>query len=75
VANLNQVRAAKAKLKDEVGGRADVVGIGIGGSESSYFLKVNLRTRATGNLPQTVDGVPVEYEVVGTVRPLSRSGG
>lgn len=72
-ATIEQARAAKAKLKERLKDRANVVGIGIGREEASYCVKVNLGTEASDDLPQNVDGVIIRYEVVGTIR--SRTAG
>ena len=66
---LDQARAAKAKLRTQLKSDADVVGIGIGRDEASYCVKVNLSCATRRKLPETVDGVKVHYEVVGTIRP------
>ena len=72
-ATIEQALAAKAKLKERLKDRSDVVGIGIGREQASYCVKVNLGAEASGDLPQNVDGVMVRYEVVGTIR--SRTAG
>ncbi|MGH6945791.1 MAG: hypothetical protein ACREDZ_00545 [Kiloniellales bacterium] len=72
-ATVEQARAAKAKLKERLKDRVDVVGIGIGRESASYCVKVNLGAEASGDLPQEVDGVAIRYEVVGAIR--SRTAG
>ena len=67
---IDQARAAKAKLRQRLQARSDVVGIGIGRNKASYCLKVNLRGSRLQGLPQVVDGVDVRYETIGTIRPV-----
>ena len=65
---LDQARAAKAKLVEELGSKAGIVGIGIGKDHASYCVKVSLQKENRRGLPRAVDGVTIRYEVVGTVR-------
>ena len=45
-----------------------VVGVGITRIGEGYGLKVNLSEKVTtGQLPETVAGVPIQIEVVGTI--------
>ena len=68
--SLDKVRAAKAGLRQHLGKSVDVVGIGVTGREGRYALKVNVRQMPKGRtLPSEINGVPVKFEVVGTVRP------
>jgi hypothetical protein len=48
----------------------DHADVGICGHETGYALKVNLRTPASIDLPQVMEGIPVQYEVVGDIRLL-----
>jgi hypothetical protein len=68
--SLDQVRAAKAGLKQNLGKSVDVVGVGVTKRKGQYVLKVNVERMPKGRtLPSEIDGVPVEFEVVGTLRP------
>jgi hypothetical protein len=69
---LEQARAAKAKAKEEVAGRATVVGVGLCRVDGDYAVKVNLAAAPAEGaaLPQSIDGVPVRYEVVGSLKAL-----
>ena len=64
---LKQARAAK-KVATKALADLPVVGIGITRVGEGYGLKVNLDAAATGEVPATVDGVPIQVEVVGKVR-------
>ena len=64
---LKQARAAKARAATVLAA-LPVAGIGITRVGAGYGLKVNLESAATGEVPATVDGVPVQVEVVGKVR-------
>ena len=64
---LDEVRAAKTQAHALL---ADfpVVGVGITRIGDGYGLKVNLSAKvARGQLPETVAGVPIQVEVVGTI--------
>jgi hypothetical protein len=67
---LDEARAAKARALEVFGHLATVVGVGITRIGGGYGVKVNLREPPTSRatLPETVDGVPVRVEVVGTIR-------
>ncbi|MDB5290487.1 MAG: hypothetical protein JWL69_1728 [Phycisphaerales bacterium] len=67
---LDDARAVKGRALEVFGPLAEVVGIGITRIGEGYGLKINLRRPpAPGvNLPEEVDGVPVNVEVVGTIR-------
>ena len=67
---VDQARAAKKRAMDVFKRLAPVVGIGITRIDGGYGVKVNLRDRPKAKvaLPQTIDGVPVRVEVVGTIR-------
>lgn len=69
---LDEARAAKERAKSLFAGRASVVGIGLTRVGDGYGVKVNLEAPppADAGLPETIDGVPVRIEVIGTVRPL-----
>ena len=68
--SLNEVRAAKEKLKGLVETNRAVNGIGISKDEDGYyFIKINLASESTDPIPKEVDGVPVAIETVGRIRP------
>lgn len=70
-ADLDEARAAKERAKSFFAGNASVVGIGLTRVGDGYGVKVNLGTPPApdADLPDTIDGVPVRIEVVGTIRP------
>lgn len=61
-------RAAKIKAAELAGDLAEVVGVGLTRRAGSYAVKVNLKAPTGESLPGDVDGVPIVYEVVGTIR-------
>jgi hypothetical protein len=67
---LEEARAAKPKALAAIGRFASVVGVGITWNDDGYALKVNLAKPPPPNahLPEAIDGVPIEVEVVGTIR-------
>ena len=67
---LEQARAAKAQALAVFSRKAPVVGVGITRVGDGYGVKVNLgATPEPGvELPQSIDGVPVRTEVVGSIR-------
>ena len=66
--SLDEARSAKEKIKHILEKFDTVVGVGITRNDDGYGLKVNLRADAeSGSIPQTIDGVPVEVEVVGAI--------
>lgn len=67
--SLEQARAAKLRAKKLLPTLASVVGIGIIRLDGGYGVKVNLGTPlAPGvTLPSEVDGVPVRFEVTGSI--------
>ena len=68
--SIDQVRAVKSGLKQNLGTSVDVVGIGVTRRQGHYVLKVNIgKMPKDRELPSEVDGVPVEFEVVGRIRP------
>lgn len=68
--SLDRVRAAKLGLKQNLGKSVDVVGVGVTRRKGHYVLKVNVgKMPEDRELPSEIDGVPVEFEVVGRVRP------
>lgn len=68
-ATIESARAAKEEAKRRLAGRTDIVGIGVTRHGKGYAVKVNLGNAVdTATLPQTVNGVPVIFEVVGGIR-------
>jgi hypothetical protein len=71
-ATLDQARAVKAVAIERLAeyGILGVVGIGITRIAESYAVKVNLEKHpASGvELPTSIDGVPVRFEVIGEIR-------
>ncbi len=70
---MSKVRAAKNTLAQDLAaaGVRATIGIGIVGGVPA--VKVNVQTDAArAKLPATVDGVPVQVEVVGKVRKQER---
>jgi hypothetical protein len=69
VHTLEDARTAKRKALRVFGKKAAVVGVGITQIDGGYGLKINLREppQPGANLPETLDGVPVRVEVVGTL--------
>jgi len=69
MADLQQVRAAKARLRAQLAGRDGVGGIGITRAGDGYCLQVNVTRPADGEgLPVKVDGVDVRVRVTGPIR-------
>lgn len=69
-ATLNAARCAKDEAKRQVAATADVVGVGLTKARTGggYAVKVNVRAAPKLPVPETVQGVPVVVEVVGTIR-------
>jgi len=67
---LEDARTVKPKALKVFGKKAAVVGVGITEIDGGYGLKVNLREPPEPGvaLPETLDGIPVRIEVVGTLR-------
>lgn len=70
VSTLHEARAAKERVKELLGERDELRGVGITRSDEGYALKVNLSERNEVRLPAEIDGVPVQVEIVGEVRAL-----
>jgi hypothetical protein len=64
---LEQARAAKEKAKRLF---TSNVGVGITKVNDGYAVKVNLQEPLVDkeNIPTAIDGVPVQFEVVGEIR-------
>ena len=69
---IEDARTAKPKALRVFGKKATVVGVGITEIDGGYGLKVNLREppQPGVTLPETLDGVPVRVEIVGTLHKL-----
>lgn len=68
VTEIEQARVAKAHLRAALAGRRGVQ-VGLRRRADGYCLLVNLVDAADGaELPEQVDGVPVDVRVVGPVR-------
>jgi hypothetical protein len=67
---LDQARAAKERAKAIFAENASVVGIGLTRAGDGYGVKVNLNApfASDAKLPETIDGVPIRFEVVGPIR-------
>ena len=67
---LEEARAAKPRALDAFRRKASVVGVGITRIDGGYGVKVNLQAAPDPEveLPDTIDGVPVRVEVVGTIQ-------
>lgn len=75
-ATLDQARLAKPKALEIVRSHPELhealTGIGISFAESGYGLKINFSTRVPWEavLPASIDGVPLQVEIVGRVEGL-----
>ncbi len=70
-ATLDQARAAKNKLLEQLRHRVDLRGVGIAVVDGGYGVKVNFARRPPrGLVPDDVDGVPVIVDIVGSTRLL-----
>jgi hypothetical protein len=68
--SLEQVRAAKAGVRRNLGSAFDIVGVGVTRSSGSLALKVNVKEIPAGvELPTEIEGVPVVFEAVGKITP------
>ncbi len=69
--SLDEARAAKERAKSLLAGNSLVVGLGLIRVGDGYGVKVNLVSppAADTRLPETINGVPVRIEVIGTIRP------
>jgi len=70
--SLDAVRAAKAKARALLPPEAEIVGIGLTIADGRDAIKVNLARPCPLPLPDTIDGVPVVYAVVGSIAPRER---
>jgi hypothetical protein len=69
---LEQARAAKPRVLAVFEQLAAVVGVGVTRVDGGYGVKVNLQALPLERkaLPVSVDGVPVQVEVVGNIRKI-----
>ncbi|HEY2589516.1 MAG TPA: hypothetical protein VGI81_27465 [Tepidisphaeraceae bacterium] len=69
-ATLDQARAAKDQALKVFSRLADVVGVGITRLGDGFAVKVNLRGPPPADVPlaQSIAGVPVKVDIVGTIR-------
>jgi len=67
--SLGRARAVKGRALTLFQPYAEVMGVGITKIGGVYGVKVNLRDEpAAGvSLPESIDGVPIKIEVIGTV--------
>jgi hypothetical protein len=70
---IERARAAKAAAKKELADVPGVSGFGLTKVGADYALKVNLRDALPPGVkvPERIDGVPVQVEIVGTIRKRS----
>ena len=67
---IEQARKAKEEASRSLSPSLPIVGLGLTKQGENYALKVNLsRHIAPTRLPQLMRGVPIVYEVVGSIRP------
>lgn len=69
--SIDQARAAKARLLEQLEGLPFLAGVGIGIGRAGCWVKVNLNAPppADVSIPGDIDGVPVQVEVVGRILP------
>jgi hypothetical protein len=74
-ASLENARAVKARLSDEIGNHPQVNGIGITRVGGGFGVKVNLEhgKRQDFQVPDEIDGVRIRFEPVGPITKLSDS--
>jgi hypothetical protein len=74
-ASIENARAVKAKLSDQIGNHPQVNGIGITRIGGGFGVKVNLERgeRQDFSVPDEIDGVRIHFERVGPIRKLSES--
>lgn len=71
-ATLEAARSAKDEAARQLADKADVVGIGLTKTKrGGYAVKVNVRKAPAEAMPESVQGVPLLIEVVGTIRKRS----
>jgi hypothetical protein len=69
MATLDEARRAKEAVLSMLEHHGAVNGVGVAPVEGGFAVKVNLSAPAADvQLPTTIEGVPVVWEVVGEVR-------
>jgi hypothetical protein len=69
VATLDEARRAKEAVLGMLEQHSAVNGVGVAPVEGGFAVKVNLSAPAADvQLPTTIEGVPIVWEVVGEVR-------
>jgi hypothetical protein len=73
--SIEQARVAKGKVKDLFSASPSLqralAGVGIGRIGDDYAVKVNLsQPLENAGLPDSLDGVPIELEVIGKIHKL-----
>jgi hypothetical protein len=67
--SIEKARAAKAVAAERFGGLSGLLGIGITRVHGDYAVKLNLAQPVReGAIPSHLDGVPVQVEVIGSVK-------
>ena len=69
-ASLEAARAAKGKAASAFRGVGEIVGVGLVSIGDGYGIKVNLAKapeKGLSSVPKQMNGVPVHFEVVGTI--------
>jgi hypothetical protein len=69
MADLEQARAVKARLRTELAGHHGVRGVGLVRVRHGYAVRVSLESTDDDDLPPDVDGVPIRVAVVGAITP------
>jgi hypothetical protein len=73
MANLEAAQAASRALACRLGDDRRVNGVGIAGSRPNFAVRVNLVDGADRpDLPDEIEGVPVEVKVVGQIVLLAQ---
>jgi hypothetical protein len=69
MADLDQARAAKARLRSHLAGHDGIRGVGISRGADGYQVQVNLQRESDREeVPRQVDGVPVHVRVSGRIQ-------
>lgn len=69
MADLEQARAAKIRLRADLTNHHGIRGIGLARLDHGYAVRVNVDSASDDDLPRAVDGVPVQVTVVGQITP------
>lgn len=68
MAGIEAARAAKQRLRTELAPRSEVRGVGLGATTDGYCVRVDVAAETDrADVPDSVDGVPVDVRVVGVV--------